>query len=71
MKRNMVLLAAFVLVAVVSCAALCVVWQLNFNASVIEDRETLFQVSPFNTFAQGNYDGTVTYGELAEHGNFG
>jgi len=70
MKRNMVLLAAFALVAVVSCPALYVVWQLNFNANMIEDRETLFQVSPFNTFAQGNYDGTVTYGELAEHGDF-
>jgi len=71
MKRNMLLLPAFVLIAVVSCAALYVVWQLNFNANIFEDTETLFQVSPFNTFAQGNYDGTVTYGELAEHGNFG
>ena len=57
--------------AVVSCAALYVVWQLNFNANVIENRETLFQVSPFNTFAQGNYDGAVTHDELAEHGAFG
>jgi len=67
----MVLLVTFALVAVVSCAAVYAVWQLGFSASVIANRETLFQVSPFNTFSQGNYDGAVTYGELAEHGDFG
>ncbi len=67
----MVFLATFALIVVVFCAALYVVWQLGLNANVIKDRETLFQVSPFNTFAQGNYDGAVTYATLAEHGDFG
>lgn len=38
---------------------------------MVGDRETLFQISPFNTFALGNYDGDFTYGELAKHGDFG
>jgi len=71
MKRNMLILATSVLVAVIFSAALYAVWQLSFSVSVIEDRETLFQISPFNTFALGNYDGEFTYGELAEHGDFG
>ena len=71
LKSKLVILAALVLIAVVSCTALYAVWQLKFSVSVTEDRETLFQISPFNTFAQGNYDGNITYGELAEHGDFG
>jgi len=71
MNRNMLILAVSVLVVVVFSAALYAVWQLQFNATLTEDRETLFQVSPFNTFALGNYDGDFTYGELAEHGDFG
>jgi len=67
----MLILVTSVLVAVIFSAALYAVWQLSFSASVIEDRETLFQISPFNTFALGNYDGEFTYGELAEHGDFG
>jgi acetolactate decarboxylase len=71
MKRSIIVLAAFVLVAVVSCAALYAVWQLRFSPAMAADRETLFQISPFNTLALGNYDGDFTYGELAEHGDFG
>jgi acetolactate decarboxylase len=71
MKMSVIVLTAFALVAVVSCAALYAVWQLQFGATVVADRETLFQISPFNTFAIGNYDGDFTYGELAEHGDFG
>lgn len=71
MKRNIIFLAALALTAVVSCAALYVVWELRFGATVFQNRETLFQTSPFNTFALGNYDGDVTFGELAEHGDFG
>jgi acetolactate decarboxylase len=36
-----------------------------------DGRETVFQVAEFNWFALGNYAGTVTYGELASHGDFG
>ncbi len=71
MKISIIVLAAFALVALVSCTVLYTVWQLQFSPVVAEDRETLFQISPFNTFALGNYDGDFTYGELAEHGDFG
>jgi acetolactate decarboxylase len=42
--------------------------QLNNNAA---DTETLFQLEAFNTLCAGNYDGHLTYEELAEHGDFG
>lgn len=71
MKRKIVLLAALALIAVVSCTALYAVWQLKFGTTEAQNRETLFQTSPFNTFALGNYDGDFTYDELAEHGDFG
>jgi acetolactate decarboxylase len=67
----MVIFIVFVLIAAVFCAALYTVWQLGLSASVTKDREPLFQISPFNTFALGNYDGNLKYGELAEHGDFG
>jgi acetolactate decarboxylase len=71
MKISLIVLVAFALVVLVSCAVLYAVWQLPFRPPMPEDRETLFQISPFNTFALGNYDGDFTYGELAKHGDFG
>jgi len=35
------------------------------------DQEILFQVSAFEPFARGNYDGSFTFAQLAEHGDFG
>jgi acetolactate decarboxylase len=71
MNKSMILLATSVLILVVSCALLYAAWQLSVSKCAVVDREILFQVSPFNTFAQGNYDGVITYAELAEHGDFG
>ncbi len=71
LKGKWVPIVAFAVIAVVSCAALYEIWQLRFSTSATENRETLFQISPFNVFSAGNYDGNTTYGELAEHGDFG
>ncbi len=36
-----------------------------------ENRESVFQIGAFNTFAQGDFDGKITYSELVTHGDFG
>ena len=33
--------------------------------------DTLYQISAFNVFSAGNFEGNTTYAELAEHGDFG
>ena len=52
---------------VISSVAFYVVWQSQSTAR----REAVSQVGAFVPFAQGDYDGDVTFGELAMHGNFG
>ena len=37
----------------------------------IDDADVLFQVSTLDALLQGVYDGSVTFGELKEHGDFG
>ncbi len=71
MKNKWVPITAAVLIVVISLAAFYGFWQLQSSSSTAEDRETLFQISAFNTFSEGNYDGNTTYGELAKHGDFG
>ncbi|WP_067075374.1 acetolactate decarboxylase [Methanoculleus horonobensis] len=36
-----------------------------------EDRDALFQVSTIDALLQGTYDGSMTFDELARHGDFG
>jgi acetolactate decarboxylase len=71
LKGKWVPIIVLTIIAVVSCAALYEIWQFRFSTSATENRETLFQISAFNVFSAGNYDGNTTYGELAEHGDFG
>ena len=70
LKGKLISITAAVLVLVLSFAALYVIWQSKFNVNAI-DRETLYQISAFNTFSSGQYDGNTTYSQLAEHGDFG
>ncbi|MGE5637101.1 MAG: acetolactate decarboxylase [Chloroflexota bacterium] len=35
------------------------------------EQDTLFQVSAFNVFSAGNFEGNMTYAELAKYGDFG
>jgi acetolactate decarboxylase len=71
LKGKWVPIVAFAVIVVVSCAALYEIWQYRFSTGATENRETLFQISAFNVFSAGNYDGNTTYGELAKHGDFG
>ena len=35
------------------------------------NKQTLFQVAPYHTMAEGDYFGKITYSELAMYGDFG
>jgi acetolactate decarboxylase len=71
LKGKWVPIIVLTIIALVTCAALYEIGQFRFNKSTIENRKTLFQISAFNVFSKGNYEGNTTYGELAENGDFG
>jgi acetolactate decarboxylase len=52
---------------VILFAAFYEVTQVNF----VQEQDTLYQVSAFNVFSAGNFEGNTTYAELAQHGDFG
>ncbi len=52
-------------------AGLYVLTQTKANTIVTENRDILYQISAFNTFSTGKYDGTTSFSELAKHGDFG
>ena len=58
------------MVAVFSLVALYVVLRSQITTN-IGNPDVLFQVAAFKPFAEGNYDGTTTFAELAKHGDFG
>ncbi len=62
-KKKSSIAAATVLVAVILIAA--------FYQLTLPEQHTLYQVSPFNRFSAGNFEGDTTYAELTKHGDFG
>jgi acetolactate decarboxylase len=71
LKSKFITVSALALILVISFAALYLVIQAQANNNLALDRETLFQISAFNTFSSGKFSGNTTYSELAKHGNFG
>lgn len=71
LKIRWIPIALLTLIAVASFVALYTVEQSQLNMAAVTNKETLFQVAAFKTFAQGDYDGTITYAELAKRGDFG
>lgn len=69
LKNRWTTFAVLTLIAVVSCVTAYTIWQTQFNTT--RNRETVFQIAAFEPFAQGEYDGSTTYAELAKHGDFG
>jgi acetolactate decarboxylase len=59
------------LLVAVSCVVLYTADQSQLNMNTTTNRETLFQVASFKLFAKGEYNGIITYAELAKHGDFG
>jgi acetolactate decarboxylase len=62
-RRKVIIAIAITLVAVILFAA--------FYELTLPERDTLYQVSAFNVFSAGNFEGNTTYAELAMHGDFG
>ena len=62
MKRIYLLLAA-VLAIMPICTSGCL--------SSPQDRDVLFQTSTISALSEGDFDGTLTYGDLRQHGDFG
>jgi acetolactate decarboxylase len=67
---RLVTIAALGTIVIILLAGLCVLTLSKAN-TVAEDRDVLFQIAAFNTFSTGKYDGTTTFNELANHGDFG
>lgn len=63
LSKKLVIVAAVALAAVILLAA--------FYQLARPEQDTLYQVSPFNVFSAGNFEGNTTYAELAGHGDFG
>ncbi len=71
MKHRLLLVVTLASIAMISFAVFAFVWQSGLISCESVDRETLFQISAFNTFSSGKYEGYMSYGELAKHGDFG
>jgi acetolactate decarboxylase len=59
------------LVLVVAAALVVVILFVAFYELTLPEQDALYQVSAFNVFSAGNFEGNVTYAELAKHGDFG
>ncbi len=66
-RKKWVLAAATTLVAVILFAAFYEITQINSD----QKQNILYQISAFNVFSAGNFEGNTTYAELAKHGDFG
>lgn len=69
-KNKQLMLMGLALLVIIFASVFYVLW-FGQPETVATDRETLFQLEAFNTLCAGNYDGYLTYEELAEHGDFG
>jgi acetolactate decarboxylase len=70
MNRPKVLSGVMLAVVLVVFAAV-VCNQFSTQVTVVDDRETLYQVSTIDALMQGVFDGIQPLGELKEHGDFG
>jgi acetolactate decarboxylase len=60
-----------VLIVVVACSAFFIGLQIQPNPDSTVDKNTLYQLTPYNTFTTGKYAGVMPYSELEKHGDFG
>ena len=67
LSNKWVLVIAATLVVATLFAAFYEIEQLNLS----RNQNTLFQLSAFNTFSAGSFEGDTSFAELAEHGDFG
>jgi acetolactate decarboxylase len=60
-----------VLIIVVAFSAFYAGWQTQPNPTATTGSDTLYQLTPYNTFITGKYAGVMPYSELEKHGDFG
>jgi acetolactate decarboxylase len=70
-KSTLIPLAAILLVTAVSFTALYELWQVQTNSKAQFSETVLYQVAPYAPFAQGSFDGNLTYAQLTQYGGFG
>lgn len=63
LKKRLLLVAVIVVSLVFLISGFCLL--------MVPEQDTLYQVSMFSTLAAGNYNGNITFAELAKHGDFG
>ncbi len=61
----------FALIIVIAVLSAFIVVQLGIDANSTKNPGTLFQLSAFNTFSSGNFEGNTTFAELEKNGDFG
>ncbi len=52
-------------------AAIAILFLMMAQGSLAEEDDSLYQTSTIGALMQGVYDGTITFGELGERGDFG
>ncbi|MGD6935052.1 MAG: acetolactate decarboxylase [Candidatus Bathyarchaeia archaeon] len=70
MNGRLVTLAALGSILVIMLAGLYLFTMSHAKTVIAENRDILFQLTAFNTFSSGKYDGTTSFSELAKHGDF-
>lgn len=69
-KINRFLVVATIIIGAVLIASL-IFFHSGPGSNLTERSDTIFQVSAFNTFSAGNFDGNTTFAELEKHGDLG
>jgi len=64
-------IAAYVLIVILAWSLFYCAWVNYTGQEYIGEQGAVFQLAPFNTFASGQYEGFMSYGELAKYGDFG
>jgi acetolactate decarboxylase len=71
LKIKWVTITLLSLIFLASCVILYTIAQSQLKINVAGDRDTIFQVAAFKPFAQGYYNGIISYSELEKYGDFG
>jgi len=60
-----------VIAATIVVATLFAAFYEVAQTKLSQNQDTLFQLSAFNVFSAGSFEGNVSFAEIAEHGDFG
>jgi acetolactate decarboxylase len=63
--------AKWVLTLIIIVVVACSAFLAGLQTQPAKDGNTLYQLTPYNTFTTGKYAGVMPYSELEKHGDFG